>query len=588
MESARPAADLNDYLGMARRHWLTVLGAVLIGTTGAAALAAATPREFASTTSVLVQPVAGLDANVVGGRTRAEINLDTEAQLVRSTGVATEAAGLLRGSVSPQRLAGAVSIDVPPNTAVLRIRFVSPTAIGAQAGSHAFAEAYLHNRQQSATAEIDGQIAAINSKIKALNTQLVAVGRDVANATKGSAEQSDLRTRKSTLAAQINNLSNRLNQYSVMKPNGGRIITDAALPGRPAKPDVLLYLGSGAILGLLLGLAVAMLRERLDGRVRHAADVSRRAGVPLLAELTERLRLSATELCAPHAPGGRVFSRLRNEVLAALTPDDQVIVVSSAHPGAGSTLVAANLADALARSGSEVVLVSAHAPDLGTPTTPLSGLFDTATGPGFTDVLAGRATLPSALQPTLRNPRLSVITTGGTATAAGLLQGEDVRTVLTALCEQTEYVIIDAPSTSASADAQSLAGLADAAIIIVERDACAVGEVIDAAEQLAKVGTPLLGAVLMPPVKLDAAALRSVAPPAAGGRTAARNVPPSRHATGATVITGAPTAADVEGPTAVVDLWDVETPTGLTPQLDEAQYSAAGGHGDDAASRQSR
>ncbi|MFC7481339.1 hypothetical protein ACFQX7_16695 [Luedemannella flava] len=160
MESARPAADLNDYIGMARRHWLTVMGSLLVGVTGAAALAASTPKEFAATTSVLVQPVASLDANVVGGRTRAEINLDTEAQLVRSSGVANEAAALLRGSVSPQRLAGAVSVDVPPNTAVLRIKFRAKTAVAAQAGSHAFAEAYLHNRQQSAQQEIDDQMAS--------------------------------------------------------------------------------------------------------------------------------------------------------------------------------------------------------------------------------------------------------------------------------------------------------------------------------------------------------------------------------------------------------------------------------------------
>ncbi|GAA1735152.1 lipopolysaccharide biosynthesis protein [Luedemannella helvata] len=563
MESARPAADLNDYIGMAKRHWLTVLGALLVGVTGAAALAAGTPKEFASTTSVLVQPVASLDANVVGGRTRAEINLDTEAQLVRSNDVSTEAATLLRGSVSPQRLATAVSVDVPPNTAVLRIRFHARTAVAAQAGSHAFAEAYLHHRQQSAQREIDGQMASLDSKIKALNSQLGTTNRKISEAERGSAEMTDLRSRKATLTAQITNMSNRLNQFSVMTAEGGRIITDAALPGRPTKPDVPLYLGSGAVLGLLLGLFIAICRQRFDGRVRQGSDLPRRAGVPLLAALDDRLNLSATELCAPHTPGGRVFNRLRNEVLATLTPDDQVIVISSAHPGAGSTLVAANLADALARSGSEVVLVSAHAPDLGTPTTPLTDLFRVAGGPGFTDVLAGRATLTSALQPTQRNSRLSVITTGGTATAAGLLQGEDVRTVLTALCDQTEYVVIDAPSTASSADAQSLAGLADAAIITAERDTSRIAEVADAAQQFARVGTPLLGGVLLPTVKLAARPVRPTQRPAPAHHAAAHHV-----------------AAD--DPTLVVDLWDEDpTPTGGLP-THAAPPLPAGTPGDDA------
>ena len=65
-------------------------------------------------------------------------------------------------------------------------------------------------------------------------------------------------------------------------------------------------------------------------------------------------------------------------------------------------------------------------------------------------------------------PSLRVITTGGTATAAGLMQSQRLRDTLEALRRQAEYVVIEAPSTSSSADAQSLASLADAAILAVE------------------------------------------------------------------------------------------------------------------------
>ena len=59
-------------------------------TAGAAGYTSAQPKVYESHTSVLVQP-AGSDTNVVGGRTRGDINLDTEAQLVRSTAVAAGA-----------------------------------------------------------------------------------------------------------------------------------------------------------------------------------------------------------------------------------------------------------------------------------------------------------------------------------------------------------------------------------------------------------------------------------------------------------------------------------------------------------------
>jgi hypothetical protein len=66
------------------------------------------------------------------------------------------------------------------------------------------------------------------------------------------------------------------------------------------------------------------------------------------------------------------------------------------------------------------------------------------------------------------------------------------------LRRQAGYVVIEAPSTTSSADAQSLASLADAAILAVELRRARRPALLDAAEQLRRVGTPLLGAVVLP------------------------------------------------------------------------------------------
>ena len=182
-------------------------------------------------------------------------------------------------------------------------------------------------------------------------------------------------------------------------------------------------------------------------------------------------------------------------------------------PGPASTLVAANLAAAFARADGDVVLVGASPADL--PALPrsvptLAGIFDTADIPGLSDVLAGRTTLARAVQVAPRYPRLRLITPGGTATASGLLQSEGARSVLRQLASRARHVIVDAPSTAASADAQSLAGAADAAVLVVELDRAEHAQVADAATQLARVGTRLLGAVVVPP-------LPEIDPPAAPG-----------------------------------------------------------------------
>jgi hypothetical protein len=102
------------------------------------------------------------------------------------------------------------------------------------------------------------------------------------------------------------------------------------------------------------------------------------------------------------------------------------------------------------------------------------------------------------MQRTPRIPSLRVISTGGAATAAGLMQSQRLRDTLETLRRQAGYIVIEAPSTSSSADAQSLASLADAAILAVELRKARRPALLDAAEQLRRVGTPLLGAVVMP------------------------------------------------------------------------------------------
>ncbi len=90
------------------------------------------------------------------------------------------------------------------------------------------------------------------------------------------------------------------------------------------------------------------------------------------------------------------------------------------------------------------------------------------------------------------------MTPGGTASATGLLQSEGVRGVLGQLASKTRYVIVEAPSTASGADAQSLASVADVALLVVEAGRAHHTQVADAATQLNRVGTRLLGAVVVP------------------------------------------------------------------------------------------
>ena len=517
MEDPRPvSADLSHYLGAFRRHWWVVLAAVGVGLGSGALVTHAVPKVYESSASVLVQPVSE-DNNASGGRTKGLINLDTEAQLVVSGAIAAKAAVLLRSPVPPTELARDASVEVPANTTVLVIHFEAATPQGAQAGSHAFAEAYLRNREETARALLDQKIKTLNVKVKQLTTSLTGINNRLVKAPVGSFQRSNLESLRNNSQNQLNNFTSRLNELTTATVSAGSIISDARRPDTPVTPNAMLNLDTGAMVGLLVGLMLAFARERFDQRLRTAADVRDRGRIPVLAALDERTTPRFDDVLQPYGPGGRVFNRLRNEVLASLGSGGQIIVVTGATRGSATTLVAANLAAALARTGSDVVLIGAHLPDSVVDAAPLARMLGVAPMPGLSDLLAGRIGLQKAMQRTPRIPSLRVITTGGAATAAGLMQSQRLRDTLEALRRQTGYVVIEAPSTSSSADAQSLASLADAAILAVELRRARRPALLDAAEQLSRVGTPLLGAVVLPrlhPLRSDEENLPVVTLPA--------------------------------------------------------------------------
>ncbi|GAA0795923.1 tyrosine-protein kinase domain-containing protein [Spirilliplanes yamanashiensis] len=491
------STDLSQYLGMLRRHWWILVLAVGIGAAGAVAFTGTQPKVYRSAASVLVSP-AGTDTNASGGRTKGDINLDTEAQLVRSTAVANGAKQLLRSPLTADELAKPVSVEVPANTTVLVIAYTGDSPQGAQAAAHAFAEAYLRNRESSARAILDRDAAALQAKIKQLNALLTNINAQIARTDGDSPLRPNLESQRRTAQNQLDSNYAKLNELTTATITPGQIISDARMPDKPSSPNPTLNLATGVMAGLLLGLALALLRERLDRRIRTVADVRQRGRVPVLAALDERTAPRFDDVLQPYGPGGRIFNRLRNEVLASLGHGDQIIVVTGASRGTATTLVAANLATALARTGSDVVLIGAHLPDSMIDAAPLARMLGVSATPGLSDLLAGRVSLGEAVQQAPRVPSLRVITTGGAATAAGLMQSQRLRDTLGTLRRQCNFIVIEAPSTSSGADAQSLASLADAAILAVELRRARRPFLLDAAEQLRRVGTPLLGAVVLP------------------------------------------------------------------------------------------
>ncbi|GAB3222207.1 polysaccharide biosynthesis tyrosine autokinase [Glycomyces halotolerans] len=489
-----PAArTLADYGAIARRSWWLIAGTVAIALAAGAGYTAVTDEVYESTTSVLVMSVP-TDADVAGARTAGQVNLDTEAQLVKSTEVAQAAAERL-AAPSTSELAEQVAVTVPPNTSVLEISFRAADPESARAGTIAFSDAYLDHRLTAATASIQRAIATEETHLGSLESEVLRLEAELADLGQFDQGRASLEAGLDDLSRQVGEAEAEIAALEARRDaiTPGRVINQPVLPDSPVTPDPLLNLAGALGLGLPLGLALAWGRHRLGRRIAIPSDLVERCDLDVIGAVPKSVRFQRREVFGAYSPGGRVFAQLRNAIASQLPDEQRVVVVAGVAPGPAASVVAANLATAMARAGDRVNAVAANP----STTVGLPELFGTESVPGLADVWSGRIDLSETVQSAPRQPSLSVVGPGAAARATGPTS-EAAAETFAGLAETARFVVVDAPPLSCSADAQLLAGHADAVILAVQAHRDSVAETADAATAMRQIDTPLLGAVLLP------------------------------------------------------------------------------------------
>lgn len=499
---------LSDYWVLLRRGWAAIVICGALGLMAAGLYLFMAPREYTAVTSVLVTAPTPVSTQPAGKA--ADINLDTEARLVTSTATVLDAAAQLdlpQGGIDD--LGNRVTVTVPPNTDILTISFVAPTADEAQEGARAFAEAYLQARKNSTEESLEAEFDALQSRIDQVSERVRLVTEAVRALPEGSLDRASRSAEASSLSNQLTSLGVQQNEVRAAAILPGRVVTEAELPSSPSSPDVALVLLAGGLLGLLLGVGVAALHYRSDDRIRTAADLQRRSRASAVATLAAPLRERELTVVAPSSPDGRTYARLRNLILAELGqgPSRNVVLVAGIHRGGGS--VAANLATSLARAGEDVCLVCA---DVFAGTA--EALLGVRRTTGLADVLDGRRTAEDVVVRAGNLPTLRVLGAGSDPDRTeALLQTRGFRDLVDQLLGSVSYVVVEAPATQDGTGAQTLAGAAEHTLLVVETGQTTAREVTDALDQFESMRRPVLGAVL---ARYEAAApapdLRAVAP----------------------------------------------------------------------------
>lgn len=281
----------------------------------------------------------------------------------------------------------------------------------------------------------------------------------------------------------------------------------------------------GGVIGFVIGLLIAGLRELLDTRIRSEADVEEAVGAPVLATVHTIPRRSRSRVMMADARFADVYALLAANLAQILEAEQRpvYVAVTSAEPGEGKTTTSANLALALARRGQDVVLADF---DLRKPAlAPMFSLPADATG--VADVLRGDVTVNASLWPvalgavgagrqrTTSGARTA--TRGGVRMAPPRVEGEGsllllpagrpgqdgsggefsrLPKLLEALEPVAEFVIIDTPPALLTAGVAELAQSVNA-VLVVARPGVATRRRLHSLSSRGQVwGSKIVGAVL--------------------------------------------------------------------------------------------
>lgn len=265
------------------------------------------------------------------------------------------------------------------------------------------------------------------------------------------------------------------------------------------------------LLGLIVGIGLALMFGRLDSRLRSRDQVQETMDLPIIAEvpmLSRALRQGDPRIGAVEEPlsvYAEGYRTARTAIVHVLRQRDanrggdepptnraQVILVASAQPSEGKTTSAANLAAMFAETGNRVLVLDA---DLRSPDAHV--LFDVPQGAGISDYVSDPAShsLEALARPT-SVPGVRIVTAGTTLEHPAALVSR-MGQLLSESRTMADIVIIDTAPLLAASDVFDLLPHVDVVTLVVRS-----GRLSDAAgarvsELLARFPVPVAGVILV-------------------------------------------------------------------------------------------
>jgi len=240
------------------------------------------------------------------------------------------------------------------------------------------------------------------------------------------------------------------------------VLDPAVAPLEPTKRTTLKILGMALAGGVGTALALALLLDLTDRRIRYPDQATNDLGL-VIAGAVPRIPKQGVDTGSPEQLSQLVeaFRSIRMHVTqSGQTPLS--LAISSPQPGDGKSLVSANLAMSFAEAGYRTVLI-----DGDTRRGMLEEMFGIPKSPGLTEYLAGSMKLASVVHATAHD-KLSLLPAGSrNPRSPELLASSTLANLVNELRNQFDVVIFDTPPFAAGIDAYALAAAAGKLLVVL-------------------------------------------------------------------------------------------------------------------------
>jgi polysaccharide biosynthesis transport protein len=384
---------------------------------------------------------------------------------------------------------------------------------------------------------VHARVASIDARLRVLSNQKALGDQSMQRLPAKQAMESGLDRRVEALRSTADALRQEYQKARISEALGAadiEILDLAPLPYRKSGVPRPIQVAFALLLSLALGAGVSVLAEVTNRSVRRPEELHGMIGAAelgIIPRITSGIDNGALKQISLNggsngngylppasevvltsggglSPEAEAFRLLRISLAFSWGDRPCTVVVTSAAPQEGKTLIAANLAATFARAGADVLLVDC---DIHRPR--LHRMFQVSRAPGLMDLLrvnygglhyetARRAALSQRLMAVRKTPieRLSFLPCGAEPQSTPeLLEPSNLRGLLLQLRSEYDVIVLDTAPVLVSADAATLAASADGVILVVRAGQTDRGAAELARQRVSSAGGRIFGAVLNDP-----------------------------------------------------------------------------------------